>query len=101
MGDYDEQALKRSKSTPILQNIVYDMPEILASLPQRKVVIEEMPTPAPKVMEVTAPRSRNEEPVETAVAETVVEDIEQSSNWWLWLIGALVVLVAIFMIRNK
>jgi len=40
-----------------------------------------------EIEEVASP----EEPVEVVVAEPIEEDVEQSSNWWLWLIGALVV----------
>lgn len=44
-----------------------------------------------ETVEVTAPEPAiEEEPAEVAVADPVQEDVEQSSNWWLWLIGLLV-----------
>ena len=40
--------------------------------------------------EVTEPEPATEEPAEVVVAEASEESAEQSSNWWLWLIGLLV-----------
>ena len=42
--------------------------------------------------ESTAPKPATEEPDEVVNAEPTEEPTEQSSNWWLWLIGLLVVL---------
>lgn len=41
--------------------------------------------------EVTPPKPAKEEPAEAAPVEVTEETPEQSSNWWLWLVGALVV----------
>lgn len=51
--------------------------------------------------EVTAPEPVIDEPAKVVVAEPVEEDVEQSSNWWLWLIGAVVVVGAVFALRSN
>lgn len=40
---------------------------------------------------VTAPEPATEEPAEVVVTELIEKDVKQSLNWWLWLIGVLVV----------
>jgi hypothetical protein len=70
---------------------------------------EMMEEPAPPVEEavevieeVTAPESTIEEPAEVVVTESIEEDIEQSSNRWLWLIGAVVVVAGmVFILHHK
>lgn len=42
------------------------------------------------IEEVSAPEPTVEDPAEVVVTEPIEEDVEQSSNWWLWLIGAVV-----------
>lgn len=42
-----------------------------------------------------------EEPIKVVTAQPVKESIEQSSNWWLWLIGAVVVFGGIGLIIRK
>ena len=54
--------------------------------------IEEITTPEPAI---------EEEPAEVVVAEAIEEDVEQSSNWLLWLIGAVVVVGGIFVLRSR
>jgi len=44
------------------------------------------------IEEATAPELGIEDSAEVLVAELIEEDVEQSSNWWLWLIGAVIVL---------
>jgi len=55
------------------------------------------------VEEVTPPEPAKEEPVEVAAVEVAEETSEQSSQWWLWLIGLLVVVVGGlgFVLRRK
>ena len=55
-------------------------------------VIEEVTTPEPAI---------EEEPAEVVVTEAVEEDVEQSSNWLLWLIGAVVVVGGVFAVRSR
>ena len=62
----------------------------------------EVATVAEVIEEVTAPEpSTEEKPAEVVITEPVEEDIEQSSNWLLWLIGALVVAGGIFVLRSR
>ena len=65
-------------------------------------------TPAPPVEEVaevpeevTAPEPTTEEPVEVVVAEPTEKPTEQSSNWFFWLIGALVILGGLFLVVRR
>lgn len=53
--------------------------------------------------ESTAPEPTIEEPAEVVVAEPIEEEpIEQSSNWWLWFIGTVVVVGGIILfIRSR
>lgn len=39
-----------------------------------------------------------EEPAEAVVAEPIEEDVEQSSNSWLWLVGAVIVVGGVLML---
>lgn len=57
---------------------------------------------AKAVEEVTAPEPVTEEPAEVVVARPSEEPAEQSSNWWLWLIGAVIVVGGLgLVIRRK
>lgn len=90
-------------------NVSYDMPELLKSVPEFTEVPEVEPVivkvgqPKPVIEEVTAPEPAiEEEPAEVVVAEPIEEDVEQSSDWWLWLIGVVVVVgVVSLAIRRK
>jgi hypothetical protein len=42
-----------------------------------------------------------QEAAEAVVTEPIEEDVEQRSNWWLWLIGAVVVVGGILVLRSK
>ncbi|MEO0511223.1 MAG: hypothetical protein AAF065_15340 [Verrucomicrobiota bacterium] len=53
------------------------------------------------VKEATALEPVTEEPAKVLVAEPVEEEVEQSSNWWLWLIGAVVVVGGVFVLRSR
>ena len=39
-----------------------------------------------------------EEPAEAVIAESIEEDVEQSSNSWLWLVGAVIVVGGVLML---
>lgn len=63
-------------------------------------------TPSARVVESveenTAPEPAIEEPTKVVVAEPIEEDVEQSSNWWLWLIGAVAVVAGVGLaVRRK
>jgi len=98
----NESALARSKKAPTLQNINYDMPKILADL-QHTDVLEESAEPVVEaVEEAVLPEPATEEPAEVVVTEPVEKDVEQSSNWWLWLIGLLAVFAGVGLaVRRK
>lgn len=54
------------------------------------------------IEEITAPEPVIEGLDEVVVAKPVDENVEQSSNWWLWLIGAVVAVFGIaFILRRK
>lgn len=54
---------------------------------------KELPAPKPAI---------EEEPTEVVVTKPIEEDVEQSSQWWLWLVGALVVVSGIGLaVRRK
>lgn len=53
------------------------------------------------IEEVAAPESAIEEPAEVVVAEPIEEDVEQSSNWWLWLVGVVVVVGGVLAVSRK
>ena len=79
-------------------NIRYDMPELLKGVPEFTEVPEVEPVivkvgkPEPIIDSESEPEPAIEEPSEVApVAEPSGEPAEQSSQWWLWLIGAVVV----------
>lgn len=61
--------------------------------------------PAPEavqvVEEVTPPEPAKEEPAEVVTVEVAEETAEQSSNWWLWLIGALVVVGGLGLVLRR
>jgi len=50
-------------------------------VPDASEIIKEAATPEPAI----------EEPAEMVAAKPIEEEVEQSSNWWLWLIGAVIV----------
>lgn len=57
---------------------------------------------APEVIaEITAPEPAIEEPAEVVVAAPIEEEVEPASNWWLWLVGAVVVVGGVLLVRRK
>jgi hypothetical protein len=59
-------------------------------------VEQQVETITPQTSEATM-----QEPAKAVVAEPIEEDVEQSSNWWLWLIGAVVVVGGTLVLRPK
>lgn len=61
--------------------------------------------PAPEVEEVaqefTAPEPAIEKPAEVVTSEPSEEPVEQSSQWWLWLIGLLVALGGLGLVLRR
>ena len=60
------------------------------------------------IEEVTAPEQAIKEPTEVVDTEPIEGDVEQSSNWpawlenwWLWLVGPVVVIGGILKVRRK
>lgn len=70
--------------------------------------LEDSSTPEPEpvvakaIEKVTQTEPAIEEPAEVVIAEPAEEDVKQSTNWWLWLIGAMVVLggIVVFLSRK-
>ena len=42
-----------------------------------------------------------EEPAEVVVAEPIEEDVEQLPNWWLWLVGAVIIVGGIILLCHR
>ncbi|NBB79541.1 MAG: hypothetical protein GVY36_08870 [Verrucomicrobia bacterium] len=78
-------------------NVSYDMPELLEGVPEFTEVPEVEPVivkvgqPEPVIEEKATSEPESEEAAERVVTEPIEEDVELSSNWWLWLISAVVV----------
>jgi len=56
---------------------------------------------ASKVLKTLELESGLKESAEVVVTEPIKEDLEQSSNWWLWLIGLLIVVGGVLVFRRK
>jgi hypothetical protein len=64
--------------------------------------VVEVATVAEVIEEVTAPEPATEELAEVVVTEPIEGDVEPSSQWWLWLIGAMVAFGGIgWLLRRK
>ena len=53
------------------------------------------------IEEVTEPEPAIEEPAEVVVAAPIEEEVEPASNWWLWLVGAVVVVGGVLLVRRE
>ncbi len=58
-------------------------------------------TPAPKKVVEQALEPEVKEPVEVTPVEVVEETPEQSSQWWLWLVGALIVVGGLGLVLRR
>jgi len=77
-------------------------------VPLENITVADAPPTSPVqgvaeiIEEATAPEVANEESAEVVLAEPLKEDVEQSSNWVLWLIGAVVIVGGIGLaVRRK
>jgi len=75
-------------------------------VPYQVSIDQASPTPtveegAESIEESTQPKPLIEHPAEVAIAEPIEEAIEPSSNWLLWLIGAVVAVGGILFLRAK
>jgi len=108
---FDQKSFKRlglSAETNDVESINFDIPEIIDSVRSKAVDVELVSTPPVEVPpvaevteEVTAPEPATEEPVEVVAARPIEEDGEQPSNWWLWLIGVVIVVGSAFVLRSR
>lgn len=53
------------------------------------------------VKEVSTTEPASEAPTEVIPTESIEESVEQSSNWWLWLLGFMLVVCSILSLRKK
>lgn len=84
---YDESSTKKDSAEKVVSRV---------SLPP---VVEEV---AEVIEKVDAPESAIEAPAEVVSNEVVGETAKQSSQWWLWLIGVVVVVGGlVLMLRRK
>lgn len=107
-GEYFDPELRRASALTLRQ--ANELEEKAATEASAEVIeqdISEIP-PAPPVEEVVevieeaAPEPATEEPAEVVVAEPLEEPAGQSSQWWLWLIGGVVVVAGIGLsVRRK
>ena len=84
-----------SPETNTVNQLSYNMPEILASLQHEPVVLGVSTGPIVEVVVEEVAAS------EQVVAEPMEEPVEERSNWWLWLIGLLVVVGGVFAVRSR
>ncbi|GEM_PF-2640467 len=61
----------------------------------------EIPAIAPDEAITTQPEPAIEEPIEVVTVEPSGEPVEQSSQWWLWLVGAVIVIGGVVLLRSK
>jgi LPXTG-motif cell wall-anchored protein len=109
--DFDEKTLRKrgvSPETNKVTNLTFDVPAIIDSVRAQNTkvetaqVIKEVPirateiTPEPAMEEQVAKESD-----EVAPIEITEEAPEESTNWLLWLIGALVILGGIALVARR
>lgn len=63
--------------------------------------VSEVPAVVEVAEEVSQPEPPAEEPTKVATPEPTEEPTDQSSQWWLWLIGALVVVGGVGLIARR
>jgi len=92
---------KRVRAFEVKRELAGESPdsvvEATAEIPQTPLA----PEAVEEVEEVAQPKPATEKPAEVVTFEQTEEPAEQSSNWWLWLIGALVVVGGVFVLRSK
>ncbi len=107
---WDEKFSKRSGRTLSNNkelNVSYDMPELLEGVPEFTEVPEVEPVivkvndSQPFVAETPKPGPAIKEPTEIKTPEQTDEPAETSPNWWLWLIGAVIVVAGISLAARR
>lgn len=83
------------KATPELLDRNSDFAE--HSSPKEQALIVPTKEEIKEIEEVASP----EDPAEVVDVEALEKDVELSLNWWLWLIGAVVIVVGIFVLRSR
>ena len=106
---FDQKSFNRlgiSEETNKTRNLTFDVPEIV-DLVSSQTASAEIPAtpPVPEVeeivQEVTQPELTKKEPVEVAPVEVDEKNPGQSSQWWLWLIGLLVVVGGLVVVVRR
>ena len=67
-------------------------PALKQTITSKAPVGFEVPEIIQSVEEITPPEPTNDRPVEVSTSKPAEHPEEKSSNWWLWLIGLLVVI---------
>lgn len=108
---FDQKSFNRlglSADTNDVKNLNFDVPKIIDSVRPKATGVEvsstssvEVPSVAKTIEESTAREPATEKPAEVDTPEPSEEPVEQSSNWWLWLIGAVVVVGGIGLIARR
>lgn len=114
---YSDWRKERFSKVEILEVNYFEMEQLVAwfgydELSNEKesaeqVISEVSPAPpveevAEVIEEVTASEPAIEEPAEVVVEEAIEEEVEQSSNWWPWFIGILVIVGVLgLVVRRK
>ena len=108
--NFDEKSFKRlgvSAETNQVNGLTFDIPAIIKSVRSENApaVDENTPLEQPEATRIT-PNPVNKEAevkivTEAALVEVVEETPEEPSRWWLWLIGALVVLGGLAVVLRR
>ena len=85
----DQEAEKINNSTKLPTETLKETP---SSLPSALEVVEEVSAPEPTI---------EEEPTKVVDTEPIEGDVEPASNWWLWLVGGVIIVGGILKVRRK
>ncbi len=108
--DFDEKTLRKrgvSAETNQVHDLTFDIPAIIESVRSKHppAVIEETPVEESKASaSATDPLMEEQvvkEPDAVAAVELAEEEPKESTNWLLWLIGALVVLGSLVLVVRR
>lgn len=108
--NWDERAAKkinRSLENNKVLDVSFDMPELLEGVPEFTEVPEVEPVivkandSQPFVAETPKPEPAIKDPTEVKTPEQTDEPAETSPNWWLWLIGAVIVVIGVVLVVRR